>query len=320
MTRTRTLAVVALTALTVLLTACLPAPPAWTSDSPSGALDVVTRTGNTIVAEGWAGDRDTTAPIAVAFSVDGKLVKGTTTANGTRTDVNRATGRAGNFGYTRTLTVPAGTRTVTVCAFGINVGPGEHTLLGCKAASGRPGAPTTSTTTTTAPVELSISTITPASGPQAGGTTVTIVGTGFTGADQVLFGTEPAVFTLDSPTQITATAPAGTPGIVDVSIDTTTDSVTANDAYTYIAAPTITELNPTSRPFASPVMGTITGTGFTGATSVTFGATGVGFTVISDTQISAFFPPLPVGTYPVVVTTPDGSNATTSASTFTITP
>lgn len=51
--------------------------------------------------------------------------------------------------------------------------------------------------------------INPTSGPVAGGTVVTITGTGFTGATNVVFGAEAAAsFTVDSDTQVTATTPA----------------------------------------------------------------------------------------------------------------
>ena len=57
--------------------------------------------------------------------------------------------------------------------------------------------------------------VSPASGPSTGGTTVTVTGTGFAGAtaDQ-LRADNPAIFyTVNSPTSITATAPAGTLGL-----------------------------------------------------------------------------------------------------------
>ncbi|MFF8786351.1 IPT/TIG domain-containing protein, partial [Streptomyces sp. NPDC015125] len=51
---------------------------------------------------------------------------------------------------------------------------------------------------------------------------------------------------------------------------------------------------------------TVTGTGFTGATAVRFGATPApSFTVVSDTQITATTPP-GTGTVQVTVTTPIG--------------
>ena len=61
--------------------------------------------------------------------------------------------------------------------------------------------------------------ISPTSGPAAGGTLVTITGTGFTGATAVDFGTNPATdLTVVNDTTITADSPAGT-GTVDVTVD-----------------------------------------------------------------------------------------------------
>jgi hypothetical protein len=62
----------------------------------------------------------------------------------------------------------------------------------------------------------------PKSGPAAGGTTVTITGTGFTGATNVEFGTVAAKgFTVESATSITAESPPGTPDTtVDVTVTT----------------------------------------------------------------------------------------------------
>jgi hypothetical protein len=52
--------------------------------------------------------------------------------------------------------------------------------------------------------------IAPTSGPAVGGTSVTITGSGFTGATVVNFGTAAATtFTVDSATQITAASPSG---------------------------------------------------------------------------------------------------------------
>jgi hypothetical protein len=67
-----------------------------------------------------------------------------------------------------------------------------------------------------------ITTISPASGPVTGATLVTITGTNLGGATSVKFGTAPAAsFTVDSDTEITATAPSSVkPGKVDVSATT----------------------------------------------------------------------------------------------------
>ena len=68
-----------------------------------------------------------------------------------------------------------------------------------------------------APIVTSVS---PNTGSVLGGTTVTITGTGFTGASQVLFGTVPASsFTVNSDTKITAVSPVPVgSGTVDVKV------------------------------------------------------------------------------------------------------
>lgn len=85
-----------------------------------------------------------------------------------------------------------------------------------------------------------IASISPASGSIAGGTPVTITGHDFTGASAVNFGSIPAQsFTVDSDTQITASAPQNAqPGaVVDTSVTTAvgTSSVSAADKFTYTA-------------------------------------------------------------------------------------
>ena len=108
-----------------------------------------------------------------------------------------------------------------------------------------------------------------------GGTLVTITGTGFTGATAVDFGAAAATnVTVVDATTITADSPAGT-GTVDVTVTTPggTSATSPADQFTYVAAPTVTGVSPTSGPAAGGTLVTITGTGFTGATAVEFGAT-----------------------------------------------
>ena len=71
------------------------------------------------------------------------------------------------------------------------------------------------------------------------------------------------------------------------------------------AAPVVDSLNPNSGPEGTSVA--IVGTGFTGATTVTFGSTDSTFTVDSDTQITATSP-AGSGGVPVVVVGPGGSS------------
>lgn len=85
----------------------------------------------------------------------------------------------------------------------------------------------------------SITSLSPSSGPTSGSTTVGITGTGFTNVTGVAFGAKQAVYTVNSATQITATAPSGAAGVVDVTVTTSagTSAITASDRYTYVAAP-----------------------------------------------------------------------------------
>ena len=109
-----------------------------------------------------------------------------------------------------------------------------------------------------------ITAVSPASGTTAGGTSVTITGTNFTGAtgaDAVKFGsTNATAYTVDTATQITATSPAGS-GTVDITVTTTggTSATSAADQFTYVAAPTVT-ITSTASSFtnSSPIPVTIT--------------------------------------------------------------
>jgi len=80
------------------------------------------------------------------------------------------------------------------------------------------------------------------------------------------------------------------------------------------AAPTITSIKPAAGPLGTKIV--ITGTGFTGASSVQIDGTTALFTVTSDTRITANVPP--TGSGPITVTNA-GSTAASSTS-FTVTP
>ncbi len=76
-----------------------------------------------------------------------------------------------------------------------------------------------------APVGPSLSSLSPASGPLTGTTTVTITGKGLSGATSVDFGSVPAKsFTVVSPEEIQAQSPAGTAGEVPVVVSTPSGS------------------------------------------------------------------------------------------------
>jgi hypothetical protein len=86
-----------------------------------------------------------------------------------------------------------------------------------------------------------------------------------------------------------------------------------------IATPTVTRISQASGPSNGGTNLTITGTGFSNATSVSFGKTPASkFNIVSDTQIIATSP-AGSGTVDVTVTSPGGTSATNSADQFTYT-
>jgi len=152
--------------------------------------------------------------------------------------------------------------------------------------------------------------ISPASGPVTGGTTVTIAGAGFTGATSVNFGAATAAMTVDSGFQITATSPPGAAvGSVGISVTTPTGTSAATAAGQFTYLPAVTGVSPSTGLTTGGVSVTITGTGFTGATGVRFGAAAAAMTVNSNTQITATSPSSAAGTVDVTVTVPAGTSA-----------
>ena len=175
------------------------------------------------------------------------------------------------------------------------------------------------TTLNTAPIITSLS---PTSGPAAGGTTVTISGTGFAVGATVTFGGTAAtnVNVLGS-TTLTAVAPAHASGSVNVVVTNPGgQSATSTNGYSYAAAPapTVTGVNPTSGPTAGGTSVTISGTGFAAGATVTFGGTAAtGVVVTNSTTIAATTPAHAAGVVDVVVTNSTGQSGTrTSAFTY----
>lgn len=100
-----------------------------TQATPFGSWDGQTVGSGTLNVRGWFIDPDTSAPITVAVTVNGRFHS--TTASGVRNDVAAAYPTYGpNHGYS--LTVPVLNGRNTVCVSAVNVGVGEDRLLGCK--------------------------------------------------------------------------------------------------------------------------------------------------------------------------------------------
>jgi IPT/TIG domain-containing protein len=173
---------------------------------------------------------------------------------------------------------------------------------------------------------LTITSVEPASGSTAGGTPVTIKGTGFgtTPADNtVTIGGGPATVTAASATSLTVTTPPGTAGPAPVVVTNTSDSSTATDAgaFTYVEpAPTITSVEPSTGSTSGGTSVTIKGTGFgSGVIAVEFGSVNAtSFKASTGGTITAVSPP-GSGTVDVTVRTAGGTSAASVADRFTYT-
>ncbi|MGN9842946.1 IPT/TIG domain-containing protein [Nonomuraea sp. H19] len=155
-----------------------------------------------------------------------------------------------------------------------------------------------------------VNSVTPNQGSSAGGTSVTIAGSGFAGSSAARFGGVLAAgFVLVSNTKITAISPPGT-GTVNVTVTGSSGSSTQIVPFTYVNAPApiIAALAPNTSQQAGGTNVTITGSGFTGATQVRFGALTAAFNVISGSQLTATVPAAGAGPVLVTVTTPAGTS------------
>jgi hypothetical protein len=164
-----------------------------------------------------------------------------------------------------------------------------------------------------------ITKLAPATGPIVGGTQVTITGTNLANAASVYFGsTAVTTFASDTATQIVVMTPPGSPGIVQVQVQTVGGNslLTGNSQFTYVAAPTVSGITPAIGPAGGGADVLITGTNLANGI-VSFG--GTPGTVVSGTGslLIAVAPPGGPGMVDVTVTTAGGTSATSAADQYT---
>ena len=140
------------------------------------------------------------------------------------------------------------------------------------------------------------------------GAKVGMFGQGFTSASVVKFGGVTATTkTLSGSTYLTATVPAAA---LTGPVTVTTGRTTLTSPQTFKVKPTLASFTPPSGPVGTSV--TITGTGLTQATKVTFNGTSATFVVNSDKQITATVP-TGATTGKIAVTTKGGSASSTTS-------
>jgi hypothetical protein len=140
-----------------------------------------------------------------------------------------------------------------------------------------------------------------------------ILGQGFSSSSVVEFGgVQAASIKLTGKTFISATVPTGA---LTGSVTVTTGTTILTSIQTFKVKPTLVSFKPSSGPVGTPV--TITGTGLTQTTKVTFGGVAAtNFTVNSDSQVTANVPTGAM-TGKIVIKTNGGSAA--SKTDFTVT-
>ncbi len=156
-----------------------------------------------------------------------------------------------------------------------------------------------------------VTSLSPATGSIAGGTSVTINGVNFVGSAAVTFGGVSAstVYVVSS-TEITVKSPPHAAGIVTVVV-TTVNGASAGVTYTYkTLPPTLTKVTPDAGPTGGGTTVTLTGSGFLSGSIVEFGTTpATTVTVVSGTEITAKTPAHATGTASVTVTTASRTSA-----------
>ena len=216
-------------------------------------------------------------------------------------------------------------------AFGTKCNSEQKEALSCEAIV-KEEESATLTAKLEAPAVPTVSAVAPSSGPEAGGTEVTITGTNLTGATEVKYGTAAVTCTeavatckVESDTEIKATTPTHAAETVDVHAVTPAGESAANppgDEFTFeavVVPPVLTSVSPDEGPAAGGQTVTISGEHLTGASKVEFDSTEVTsgeFLAESDTEIEVATPSHGAGAVDVSVTTPGGSDTATGAYTY----
>jgi len=163
---------------------------------------------------------------------------------------------------------------------GVSVGKPDSAsvpVVAASAAGSRPASPPATGILLNDPV---ITRVNPAAGPLAGGTTVTLIGRQLDRVDHVRFGGASAqTFTIVSPTEIWAVAPATKhAGRVPITVQTAGSAASAAcigacvARFAYLGVPTITGLNPPIGQLTGGTSVTIRGSNFVPGLEVYFGS------------------------------------------------
>lgn len=160
-------------------------------------------------------------------------------------------------------------------------------------------------------ISVTLTSISPTSGPPAGGTLVTLTGTGFlsnqgTGyIPGVLFGNTPTPANVISDTQATASSPAAS-AIGPVQVKICAAACSGTQTFTY--AINVTSVTPSTGTTAGGTAVVLLGSGFNAVTGVQLGSVPAGWTRTSDQQLNVTTPPHVAGSLSISVSVASGPN------------
>jgi hypothetical protein len=167
-----------------------------------------------------------------------------------------------------------------------------------------------------------LTTISPSSGSIAGGTVVTITGSGFSGTTDVRFGGKSATGLIAiNNSQLTVISPPNTAGTVGLSVINPARSGTSGGSATVfryeIPVPKLTGISPSSGSAGGGTVVSITGSGFSGTKEVRFGEkSGTSLIVIDDSQLTIMSPAHSPGSIPISITNANGEGGSLGPSTM----
>ncbi len=155
-----------------------------------------------------------------------------------------------------------------------------------------------------------VTSVSPAEGSTAGGTSVKIKGTGFLKGSTVKIGGAATSVVVVSETEITAKTAAESAGKAEVVVTSEVGSSTAGPSFTYATPPTVTKVEPAEGTTLGGASVTIKGTGFVKTPTVTIGKAATSVVWVSETELTAKTAAGTAGKVEVVVTNPNGVAST----------
>lgn len=201
----------------------------------------------------------------------------------------------------------------------------NSTTLNCIVASHMAGAVTVSVTnpdlqTTSAAnfytyrVPPILNSLAPASGAVAGGTIVTLTGSGFVAGATVMFGSAQCIAPVaTSSTSLTCTTPAYPVGTANVVITNPDGQMSSPITFSYMPKPMISSTSPDNAPMSGGSLITFYGTGFDSVQSVAFdGVMCSNVTLSTPNTFTCISPAHGAGPSTITVTSSDGQSSTFS--------